>query len=113
MKIVKLLMWNIDVKNAVSPDRKLLGCDRMAEVMATFKVMPTGTDVDLDKLEADVQTAIKADRINREPIAFGLVALKVIKIIPDAGGVIDEIENKLKNIDGVGSVEVTDLTRTL
>ena len=85
----------------------------MAEVIATFKVMPTGVDVDLDKLEAEVKEVIKADRIKREPIAFGLVALNVIKIMPDAGGVVDEIEEKLKGMEGVGSVEVTEVTKTL
>jgi len=85
----------------------------MGEVIATFKVMPTGVDVDLDKMEVDIQDAVRADRINREPIAFGLVALNVIKIIPDAGGVIDEIEGRLKKIEGVGEVEVTGVTKTL
>ncbi len=85
----------------------------MAEVIVTFRVMPTGVDVDLDALEAKIKDLIKADRIKREPIAFGLVALNVIKIIPDAGGELSAIEEKLKKLDEVSGVEVTDLTRTL
>lgn len=85
----------------------------MAGVITTFRVMPTGVDVDLDKLEAEIREAVKPERVRREPIAFGLVALNVIKIIPDAGGVADEIEGKLKNIEGVGGVEVTNLTKAL
>ena len=85
----------------------------MGEVIATFKVMPTGVDVDLDKLEEYVKETIKADRINREPVAFGLVALNVVKIVPDAGGVMDEIEEKIRAIKGVGNVEVTGVTKTL
>lgn len=85
----------------------------MAEVIATFKVMPTGIDVDLDALEAKIKELIKADQIKREPIAFGLVALNVVKIIPDAGGEIDAIEEKLKKLEEVSQVEVTDLTKTL
>lgn len=85
----------------------------MAEVIATFKVMPTGVDVDLDALEAKIKDIIRADQIKREPIAFGLVALNVIKIIPDAGGEVDAIEQKLRKIAGVSEVEVTDLTRTI
>lgn len=85
----------------------------MAEVIVTFRVMPTGVDVDLDALETKIKDLIKADRIKRDPIAFGLVALNVIKIIPDAGGELDAIEQKLKKLDGVSGVEVTDLTRTL
>ena len=85
----------------------------MAEVIVTFRVMPTGVDVDLDALENKIKNLIKADRIKREPIAFGLVALNVVKIIPDAGGELDAIEQKLKKLDGVSGVEVTDLTKTL
>jgi elongation factor 1-beta len=85
----------------------------MGEVIVTFKVMPTGVDVDLDALEAQINEAVKADRIKREPIAFGLVALNVIKIVQDAAGVVDEVETELKKIEGVGSVEVTGLTKTL
>jgi elongation factor 1-beta len=85
----------------------------MAEVIATFKVMPVDIDVDLDKLEAEIKDTVKADRINREPIAFGLVALNVIKIMPDAGGVIDDIEAKIRKIYGVEGVQVTEVTKTL
>jgi elongation factor 1-beta len=85
----------------------------MGEVIVTFKVMPTGVDVDLDALEAQINEAVKADRIKREPIAFGLVALNVIKIVQDAAGVVDEVETELTKIEGVGSVEVTGLTKTL
>jgi len=85
----------------------------MAEVIVTFKVMPTGVDVDLDVLESKIKELIKSDQIKREPIAFGIVALNVVKIIPDAGGEVDAIEKKLKSLEEVSQVQVTDLTRTL
>ena len=85
----------------------------MAEVIVTFKVMPTGVDVDLDVLESKIKELIKSDQIKREPIAFGIVALNVVKIIPDAGGEVDAIEKKLKSLEEVSQVQVTGLTRTL
>lgn len=85
----------------------------MSEVIVTFKVMPTGVNVDLDALEVKIKDLVKADRINREPIAFGIVALNVIKIIPDAGGEVDAIEQKLRKLEEVSQVEVTSLTKTL
>jgi len=85
----------------------------MAEVMATFKVLPKGVDVNLDNLEAKIKSVVKADQIKREPIAFGLVALIVTKLIPDAGGEVDALEKKLKSLEEVSEVEVVDLTRTL
>ena len=85
----------------------------MAEVIVTFKVMPTGVDVDLDALEVKIKELVRADQIKREPIAFGIVALNVIKIIPDAGGEVDAIEQKLRKLEDVSEVEVTNLTKTL
>jgi len=85
----------------------------MAEVIVGLKVMPKTVEVDLDKLEKEIDEAIKPERMRREPIAFGLVALLVTKIIPDAGGELEKVENKIKSIPDVGEVEVTGLTRSL
>jgi translation elongation factor aEF-1 beta len=81
--------------------------------MVTFKLMPVGVEVDLDAMEAQIKDSIKADRINREPIAFGLVALKAIKIIPEQDGLMAELEGKLRAIEGVSEVEVVEVTKTL
>ncbi len=85
----------------------------MSEVIVTFKIMPTGTDVDLDKLENDVKSSINPQRMKREPIAFGLVAIIATTMVEDEGGQMDAIENKLRSINGVNDVEVTEITRTL
>lgn len=85
----------------------------MAEVIVTFKIMPTSSDTNLDKLEAEIKEKVKSDRIEREAIAFGLVALNVTKIIPDEGGELEKVENSIKGIEGVNNVEVTGLTKTL
>ena len=85
----------------------------MAQVIVTIKVMPTGIDVDLEKLEQDIKYAVNPDRINKEPVAFGLVALIVTTIVEDEGGQVDTLENKLRAINGVNDVEVTGVTRTL
>lgn len=84
----------------------------MAEVIVTFKVMPTGTDVDLANLEKEIKSAVNPKRITREPIAFGLVALNVTTLVEDAGGKLEEIENKLRAIKNVSDVQVTGMTRT-
>ena len=85
----------------------------MGEVITTYKVMPTGVDVDLEKMEQTIKESIAAERIEKEPIAFGLTALIVTKIIPDDGKIMEQAEEKLKAIDGVASVEVTGVTKTL
>ncbi len=94
-------------KNASSKVRE------MSQVIITFKVMPTSTDVDLDKLENEIKSSVDYKRINREPIAFGLVAVNVTVLVEDAGGQLEAVENKLRKIEGVGNIEVTEITRAL
>jgi len=85
----------------------------MGEVIVGLKILPKTVEVDLDKLEEKIENAIKPEKISREPIAFGLVAIHAVKIVPDAGGEIENLENKLKEIEEVGEVEVTGITRSL
>lgn len=85
----------------------------MAQVIVTFRVMPKSVEVNLDELENKIKFLVNPERIEREPIAFGLTALNIIKIVPDAGGEVDTIENKLKSIDEIGEVEVVGVSRML
>jgi elongation factor 1-beta len=85
----------------------------MAEVIVGLKVLPKTIDVDLDKLEEEIKRAISPERMEREPIAFGLVAILVTKLVPDEAGQVDELERKLKTIEDVGEVEVTGISRGL
>ena len=85
----------------------------MAEVLVTLRLMPEGIEVDLNKLEADLRERIKVHSVIREPIAFGLEALRIAAVIQDAEGGTDPLEKKLLSIPGVGNVEVTGLTRLL
>jgi translation elongation factor aEF-1 beta len=84
----------------------------MARVIVTLRVMPKEVEVDLGKLESKIKALVKPDRIEREPIAFGLVVLLVTKIIPDDGSALEAIEKKIKTIKEVGEVEVIYIRRT-
>ncbi|MEM5766598.1 MAG: elongation factor 1-beta [Candidatus Aenigmatarchaeota archaeon] len=85
----------------------------MAEVIVGLKVFPKTLDVNLDDLEKKIEEVISPEKIQREPIAFGLVAINVVKLVPDSEGQIDGLERKLKAIEGVGEVEITGITRSL
>jgi len=85
----------------------------MAEVLVSLRVMPKSIEVDLDKLEQKIKESISPERVQRNPIAFGIVAFNVIKIIPDDAKELELLENKLKSIEEVGEVEVTEITRSL
>lgn len=87
----------------------------MAEVLITFKIMPAEADVNIDSVQDAIKKikAARLSKIEKEPIAFGLVALKPSFIANDEGGAVDEIEKELKEIEGVGSAEVIEVTRLL
>lgn len=85
----------------------------MADVIVGFKVLPKEVDIDLDKLEEKIKSEINPEGLQRQPIAFGLVALVVTKIIPDAQGELEKMENKIRSIENVGEVEIIGMTRSL
>ena len=85
----------------------------MGEVIVTFRVMPEGVDVNLDELEKEIKEKVVPQKIERLPIAFGLTALKVVKLVPEESGKLEEVENTLKSLPGVSGVEVLEVTRSL
>tara|TARA_Y100000310_G_C19989368_1_gene493404 strand:- start:127 stop:405 length:279 start_codon:yes stop_codon:yes gene_type:complete len=91
----------------------------MAKVIITMKLMPTSPDVDLGTVESQVKDKIVAfageteTRFSQEPIAFGLKALQVIFVADEARGSTDNLEQELRNLEEVESVEVTDVRRAI
>ena len=85
----------------------------MGEVAVTLRLMPENPEVNLDRLEAVIKERVKIHSISREPVAFGLEALRVVAVIPDAAGGTEPLERELASLPGVGNVQVTNLTRLL
>ena len=83
----------------------------MGKVIIAFRILP-----EIPENLTEVKNAVQAlgpERLDEEPIAFGLKSLKAIFIIPDAGGEQDRLENKLKSLPNVGSVETIRVSRSL
>lgn len=89
----------------------------MANLIITFKVMPESLDVDLKKLEIDVKKLInkygEVGKIEIEEIAFGLKALKFLVIYDESKGDTEFLEDNIRNIDGVSSVDIVDVRRAI
>ncbi len=94
----------------------------MATAVVTVKVMPTSPEVNLDEIKEKVQALIReftdrndpADqKVEIEPVAFGLKALKIIFTMDEAKGSPDAIEDKVTAIEGVQSFEVVDVRRAI
>lgn len=91
----------------------------MATVIVTIKLMPESPDVDFGKIKQQAKqiiTEITGEsqmKLEEEPVAFGLKALKLVVAYDEKKGGTDAIEQKLKEIPGVNSVETTDVRRAL
>jgi elongation factor 1-beta len=87
----------------------------MAEVLVTIKIMPASPDVDMDALSSRIGEVDggRLNNVEREPIAFGLVALNASYVVEDTRGGTDNLENALREIDEVNSAEVVEVTRLL
>lgn len=85
----------------------------MGEVAVTLQVMPEDQDTDLERIKKDVKSKIDPRSIEEDPVAFGLVSLKVLKVIPDDSGGSDKLEDTLMEIEGVKAVRVVDQRKLL
>jgi len=83
----------------------------MGQVIAVFRVLPDSPG-SFGKVRKQVEE-LKPAKLEEEPIAFGLKAIKATFLIPDEGGVMDEMENKLNAIEGTQSVETLQVSRSL
>ena len=91
----------------------------MSQVVVTIKIMPESPEVDLNKIETEAKEKIKTFsdsqemKTEQEPIAFGLKALKITFVMDESRGSTDPLEETLKNLDGVNSVETIDVRRAI
>lgn len=83
----------------------------MGNVAATIKVMPEGPEVDTEKMREEImKIEPKPHDVQIEELAFGLKAVKVLFVIPDAQGGTDELEEKLSKISGVRDVNTEEVS---
>ena len=83
----------------------------MGDVLATFRIMPEGVEVDFAKLREaithSVEENIKIQSMVEKPFAFGLKALELAVILGDMEGGTENLEETLRGLEGVKSVENT------
>ncbi len=92
--------------------------NKMANVLITLKIMPENIDVDLNIIENQAKEKIKSFggdfvKSEQEPVAFGLKALKIIFFLDENKGSTDSLEEDIKNIELVQSVDVIDVRRAV
>ncbi len=90
----------------------------MAQVIVTIKLMPSSPEVDLKKIEEEAVKEIKnfggqIGRIEQEPIAFGIKAVKISFFSEESKSNLDPLEDILRQIEDVESVETIEVRRAL
>ncbi len=88
----------------------------MSDVAVTLKVMPENPEVDLEALKEQIKNAVgeeQYERVEEEPIGFGLVALNVTIVVDDGEGGSEPAEKAIADLADVATVEVTHMTRLM
>jgi elongation factor 1-beta len=93
---------------------------KMATAIVTLKIMPEGPDHDLNFIKDKCIELIKSfsgqeaeTKSEEKPIAFGLKALEIIFTMDEAKGSTDNLEKQITDLEGVQSVEVSDVRRAI
>ncbi|UCB59974.1 MAG: elongation factor 1-beta [Candidatus Bathyarchaeota archaeon] len=83
----------------------------MANVVVTYKIFPTGIEVDFEDLHKQIEKGLPSQarlfgNYQTEPIAFGLNALIThIQIPEDQTGVLEAVEKAIENIPTVSQIQ--------
>jgi elongation factor 1-beta len=87
----------------------------MTKLVARIKILPTEVEVNLESVAGRLSTSIpvgmKLLSHVTEPIAFGLNSLIADFTLDDSEGQMDLLEESIKKDEGVGEIEVINVSR--
>jgi len=88
----------------------------MTRLSLRAKILPTGTEIDLDnvanKIGMSLKEGITLSKYTKEPLAFGLYFINAEFSLDDREGQMDSLENIVRSVEGVGEFEVLGMSRT-
>ena len=87
----------------------------MARVVMTMKIMPDGVEIDLDdlleRIKGSIPEGTDVGAIERQPVAFGLIAIRMNLVRDESLGGTDDLEEAISAVEGVAQIEVEMVSR--
>jgi elongation factor 1-beta len=87
----------------------------MARLLARIRILPADAESNLDMVIQTLKNKIPEDMELKshvkEPIAFGLNAIIGDFLLEDAEGEMNRLEDAVKNTEGVGEIQVINISR--
>jgi elongation factor 1-beta len=87
----------------------------MARLIARIRIMPADAEFNLDSVVSSIKSSMPEGMEMKghamEPIAFGLRAIVGDFILEDAEGQMDRLEETIKGVEGVGEIDVMNISR--
>jgi len=87
----------------------------MARLVARIRILPAEAESNLDSVVLSIKSSMPEGMEMKghamEPIAFGLEAIVGDFLLDDAEGQMDRLEESIKSVEGVGEIEVTNVSR--
>jgi elongation factor 1-beta len=86
----------------------------MGRVAAVYNIIPESPEVPVDKIMTDIPKSVpqgvEVNSMKVKPFAFGLQIIEVTCIMNDAEGIIEKLEEALKAVPQVQSVDSVTIT---
>jgi elongation factor 1-beta len=87
----------------------------MARLVARIRILPAEAESTLENVVETIKKSVPPGMEMKsslmEPIAFGLKAIVGDFLLDDAEGQMDKLEESIKSVEGVGEIEVTNISR--
>jgi elongation factor 1-beta len=87
----------------------------MARLVVRIRILPAEAESNLENVVESIKKStpqgMEMKSSLMEPIAFGLKAIIGDFLLDDAEGQMDKLEEAIKSVEGVGEIEVTNISR--